>query len=288
MEPTPIIWTPGNVGVGIFNLGRPKIDSGNADRRNWDGTVTSAIESAELAGQLDLFHGDIGRAWIDATEEIARFQGKVTPLRDQHVVVRLENGAGIVLDKVRAELRDVKVDFNTNRKVQVSKFTLRSMAVADAAKLVGLQNTLVKVTVQMQVPDKRDNDFTPEVGQIVSGVTNTGQTVVGRMTGVDTDTDLVILDDFGAEYQIAKVASAYTLESTVAQDADSIASLYYDQVVANGGEPAWSSIVEAVAEATKAGEVQRMSGSTMYLNNDVIQRAIAKHELPAEPGVAEG
>jgi len=281
MEPTPITWQPGGEGVGVFNItGAPKLEKGADTRRTWKCEIVTEVASAEIAGQLHLFHEDTRNYWVDAEEEEVRTRVLRDPLKDHQLVVSLTSGSGAGIQKLRVELGQVKTDFNTNRKVQVSRLVVRGLGVGDSNTLVDLQGRLVRVAVHVQVTERKGLD--PEVGQVVSGTTSSGAVVVGRMTGTDPDTDAVLLDDFGATYEVSSVVSAYTLESTTAQDVDQHLELYRNQVIADAGEWSWASIVEAAFDAAKAGEVQRPSGSTLYINPAVVQRAIDASRLPAE------
>lgn len=225
------------------------------------------------AGQLALFHG--GKSHMqEALDEVAAFDGKVTPLKSTMMQVDFSDENGVLLEGVSVEIRFVRMRTNTNARVQLSALVLHGVDVEQSNAIVGMLDHRVKVTVQRALQVVKPENDLPEVGQLVTGLSD-GISVVGICTEVKDDR--FILNDFGIIRIAQNMTTAFFIESTDETDVEDHLANYKRLAEGMGETPSCVYIVDAMAICAGADQVKPPSGTTGYINEAVMGQALLQH-----------
>lgn len=275
LSPSPITWAPDKGGVGVLELGKPRIRKGTPNEREWEGKLHVVVNSAEMAGQLDLFHGDISRHFREGVDEVRASGFWVKPLEGQHMRVTLTAENGNWVEGV-IEVRKVRAEFNTSRQFQQTAWRL-TLPTGESNTLVGMQGMLVQVAVGESVQRKDDNAIA--VGDLV-GYTVDDEDRFARVLA--TRGNEVDVDNFGDGRTVYEdeVCQRMALQSADATPLDVYLDNYRAACVESGETPSWASLVNSAAIVAGSGDVPAPTATTLYINAAVCEHAAAP--LPAE------
>lgn len=275
LAPAPITWKSDKGGVGVLELGKPKIQKGKPSERVWEAKFHVVVDSAALAGQLDLFHGDLGKHFNAAIAESEASGFWVKPLEGQYVKATLtaENGDWL---EGSIEIRKVKADFNTSRQFQASAVRL-TLPVKDSNTLLGMQGLLVQVAVGEVI--ETDDGTTVQVGDVVGYMFDDTDRFAQVLAVRGSEIDIDNFGDGRTIYEDERTQSMH-VQSADATPLDTYLDNYRAACVETGETPSWSALIESAAIVAASGDVPAPTATTIYINAAVCEHAATP--LPAE------
>lgn len=284
MDERPIAWNPSaqdSEGVGTLTRAVPKVDG---DHRAWELVVTTILGKSQdlepmalFAGSSSYFHG--------AAEELAASDLKIKPLKGNAVhldflITDDEGNEVVAVENVSATIRFVKLKLNTNVKALQLRINLHGVPVESSNAIVSLLERRVLVRVRNDQPvmfgetSKPGQSDAPEVDQLVAGKSG-DKAVVGTM--IKLSKGKIVVDDFGTLYTLDDHTSALWVESDDNTDVKAHVAEYKTATENLDQRPSWACLVEAMGLGWSQGIARRPDGNTVYLNAEVIQRAVTMH-----------